>query len=208
MKPFLRGHADQDTVDMSVGFDEHITDRASNFHSIRDSFYLLNVMNQYVIPAATKLHKKEAEGLLRIALFSKDLRLIKESNTQAQHMTALRPARPFISGRRSTTDPSPQAAPELEEEDALDLIRQDLAHELRAWRRRGVVPVYVSMMWFLFSLVISLQSAFNLAGQNAQAHDLALGLSLSWPSRSRTQQYSGQESGCCGGDSGEAEPFC
>jgi len=87
--------------------------------------------------------RKEAEGLLRIVLFSKDLQLKDTKLSLAQS-------------------------------------REKLALALREGRRRGVVPVFVSTMWFIFSLAISIQSAFNLVGSNAQAHDLALGLLMAW----------------------------
>lgn len=45
---------------------------------------------------------------------------------------------------------------------------------------RGVVPVFISTLWFVFSLVLSIQAAFGVLGDNAQAHDLALGLLLAW----------------------------
>ncbi|KAK5252952.1 hypothetical protein LTR16_005292, partial [Cryomyces antarcticus] len=129
-------------VDMAIRYDEHFQDKASDFGHIRDSFYILMTMNQYTMNPWIPL-KKEAEGLLRIALFSKDLRLHKES-------------------RR------------------LQEVRRDLAADLRGRRKRGAVPVYISTMWFLFSLGISIQSAFGYVGENATAHDLALGLMLAW----------------------------
>ena len=58
-------------VDMAVPYDKtpaHKTD----FGSMRDSMYLLLVMNQYTM---RPLFAKEAEGLLRIVLFSRDLNL-------------------------------------------------------------------------------------------------------------------------------------
>ncbi|KAK5158600.1 hypothetical protein LTR04_005213 [Oleoguttula sp. CCFEE 6159] len=127
---------------MAIRYDEHFQDKASDFGHIRDSFYILMTMNQYTMNPWIPL-KKEAEGLLRIALFSKDLRLHKES-------------------RR------------------LQEVRRDLAADLRGRRKRGAVPVYISTMWFLFSLGISIQSAFGYVGENATAHDLALGLMLAW----------------------------
>ena len=51
---------------------------------------------------------------------------------------------------------------------------------MRGARKRGVVPVYISTSWFLFSLAISIQSAFGLIGLNVEAHDLALGCLLAW----------------------------
>ncbi|KAA6413711.1 MAG: hypothetical protein FRX48_02072 [Lasallia pustulata] len=67
-----------------------------------------------------------------------------------------------------------------EERSSLVMRRQKLAKVLREGRRRGVVPVFISVMWFLFSLGISIQSAFGQLGANHIAHDLALGLLLAW----------------------------
>ena len=35
--------------------------------------------------------------------------------------------------------------------------RRKLARTIREHRKRGVVPVFISLMWFLFSLVVSIQ---------------------------------------------------
>jgi hypothetical protein len=62
-------------VDMAVKYDE-TPDRKTDFGSMRDSMYLLLVMNQYTLkPDVVQHNKKEAECLLRIALFSRDLKL-------------------------------------------------------------------------------------------------------------------------------------
>ncbi|KAF2837874.1 hypothetical protein M501DRAFT_995116 [Patellaria atrata CBS 101060] len=130
-------------VDMSIPYDGQIPGKDSDFASMRDSMYILTNMNQYSIKPSISL-KNEAEGLLRIALFSKDLKL-------------------------RTVDGN-----------SLDKVRRHYAQRLREGRRRGVVPVYISTMWFLFSLGISIQAAFGVIGNNATAHDLALGLLLAW----------------------------
>ncbi len=70
-------------------------------------------MNQFTMKPNVSV-KREAEGLLRIVLFSKDLQLLDKN------------------------------------------IR--LAKDLREARKRGVVPVFISTLWFLFSLAISIQS--------------------------------------------------
>jgi len=127
---------------MAVPYDYRSSSKHTDFGNIRDSFYILMTLNQYSIKPVASL-KDEAEGLLRIVLFSKDLRLLGTK-------TSLRE------------------------------MRQDLAQSLRKRRRRGVVPVFISTMWFLFSLAISIQAAFGLIGQNATAHDLAIGLLLGW----------------------------
>ncbi|MCJ1271978.1 hypothetical protein MMC22_011884 [Lobaria immixta] len=62
----------------------------------------------------------------------------------------------------------------------LRVRRQKLAMNLREGRKRGVVPLFITLMWFLFSLGISIQGAFSTLGDNATAHDLALGLLLAW----------------------------
>ena len=58
--------------------------------------------------------------------------------------------------------------------------RRDLADRIRSGRKKGVVPVFVSLMWFLFSLAISIQAAFGQIGENATAHSLAMGCLLSF----------------------------
>ncbi|KAJ9643372.1 hypothetical protein H2199_004051 [Coniosporium tulheliwenetii] len=59
---------------MSVPYESPISEEDTDFAHIRDSFYILTTMNQYSMKARASL-KKEAEGLLRIVLFSKDLKM-------------------------------------------------------------------------------------------------------------------------------------
>ena len=112
------------SVDMAVPYEDQVPGRGSDFASIRDSFYILTTMNQFTMNPQASM-RKESEGLLRIALFSKDLRL---------HGTPL----------------------------SLKETRQKLAQELREGRKRGVVPVFISTMWFLFALGLSIQSGMYL----------------------------------------------
>ena len=100
------------TVDMAVPYDDRSSARNTNFGSIRDSFYILMNMNQFSMKPVKSL-KEEAEGLLRIALFSKDLRLVG-------------------TGQASLRE-----------------LRQELALSLRERRRRGAVPVYISILWWV-----------------------------------------------------------
>ena len=58
--------------------------------------------------------------------------------------------------------------------------RKKLAGTIRAFRKKGVIPVFVSTLWFLLALAISIQAAFDSRGSNQQAHDLALGLLLAF----------------------------
>ena len=129
-------------VDMAIKYQECVPGPDSDFASIRDSLYILMIMNQFKMkPNASR--RKETEGLLRIVLFSKDLKLVRTDETLKQ-------------------------------------VRQRYATDLRAGRKRGVVPVFISALWFLFSLAISIQQAFGDIGENETAHDLALGLLLAW----------------------------
>ena len=154
---------------MSVPYEDKIFAEHSDFNSIRDSFYLLSTMNQFTMRPTVR-QKKEAEGLLRITLFSKDIRLLKPEVKQTEPATTRPP--------KETRLDSDLA--DLEPEGYLNTVRQNLAQEMRQGRKRGVVPVFISTAWFLFSLGLSIQSAFGLLGQNATAHDLALGCLLSW----------------------------
>ncbi|KAF9698017.1 hypothetical protein EKO04_004312 [Ascochyta lentis] len=129
-------------VDMAVRYHE-TPDLESDFGSMRDSMYLLLAMNQYTLKDEVVSSSKEAEGLLRIVLFSKDLKLTDTKKTLRQ-------------------------------------MRRILARELQEMRRRGAVPVFVSIMWFLFAFALSVQAAFGDLGQNTTAHDLALGCLLAW----------------------------
>lgn len=105
-------------VDMATEYNV-FPDSNSEFRRIRDSFYILSVMNQFVINP--KMDKISAEKVLRIALFENDLEL-----------------------------PDPKKG--------LAEWRAELALSLRTDRRRGVVPVFVSTLWFVLSLAISIHA--------------------------------------------------
>ncbi|KAI9665873.1 MAG: hypothetical protein M1821_003808 [Bathelium mastoideum] len=68
----------------------------------------------------------------------------------------------------------------LKTDETLKEVRQKYAAELRAGRKRGVVPVFVSTLWFLLALAISIQASFSNMATPTTAHDLALGLLLAW----------------------------
>src|SRR5437868_1596630 len=61
-------------VDMATPYGKPIPGKESNFTSIRDSFYSLMNLNQYQMKFVISM--TEAEGLLWIILFSKDLKLL------------------------------------------------------------------------------------------------------------------------------------
>lgn len=107
------------TVDLAVPYDE-TPDQHSEFASMRDSFYILMNLNQYKMKPVISM-TREAEGLLRIALFSKELRLLGTHKTLSQK-------------------------------------RLKLAKDLRSNRRKGVVPIFLSTLWFIMALGISIEA--------------------------------------------------
>lgn len=58
--------------------------------------------------------------------------------------------------------------------------RYELATLIRKGRKKGVVPVFISLLWFIFSLALSIQQAYGDLGTNRTAHNMALGCFLSW----------------------------
>ena len=59
-------------------------------------------------------------------------------------------------------------------------VRRALARDTRESRKRGTVQCFLSMIWFIFGLVLSIQQAFGLLGPDAASHNLALGLNVIW----------------------------
>ena len=130
-------------IDMATKYDEY-PDEDSEFSIMRDSMYILAIMNQY--SADPKMPPVEAERLLRLALFSNLLAL------------------PDCGG----------------DNNSLLRRRTDLARNLREDRKKGVVPVFVSFLWFVFSLGLSIDLAFTDIGSNETAHNLAIGFLMGW----------------------------
>lgn len=151
-------------VDMATDYDD-LPQGDSPFAQMRDSLYILSVMNQCKFNWCPRtgsilmglfadkinqdlVEKKEAmiaaEKLLRIAIFSDELPMTTESTT------------------------------------GLTEQRKDLAETIRAFRKKGVIPVFVSTLWFLLALAISIQLSFGNRESNQAAHDLALGLLLAF----------------------------
>jgi len=118
-------------VDMATRYKERPSSD-SDFSGIRDSFYILTVMNQYTINRRMRTPSygpDVAEKLLRTALFDEIL---------------------VVNGEK------------------LSKLRKKTADRLRQSRKQGVVAVFISMGWFLFSLAISIQAGgFNSYVQNS-----------------------------------------
>ena len=129
-------------IDMATRYNEY-PPRGSDFSLMRDSMYILCIMNQYT-PKPT-LPPIEAERLLRLAIFSNLLSLNGLDDDQ-------------------------------------DIVRRRtaLAQNFREGRKKGVVPVFISFLWFVFALALSIQLAYGDIGGNETAHNLALGLLVGW----------------------------
>ena len=149
-------------VDMATQYDD-IPDADSQFAQMRDSLHILSVMNQ----CKFSLEPFEWRILTVRAftdLINPELTKKKESLIAAEKL--LRIAL-FSDELPMTTDFS------------LTDRRKKLAGTIRAFRKKGVIPVFVSTLWFLLALAISIQTAFG-ESSNQQAHDLALGLLLAF----------------------------
>jgi hypothetical protein len=108
-------------IDMATRYDE-IPPEGSDFSGVRDSLYILTVMNQYTINPNMRKATGVAERLLRTALFDENLTV------------------DGVKGQK------------------LQQLRANTANSLRKSRRRGVVAVFISLGWFMFSLAISIQA--------------------------------------------------
>lgn len=70
-------------ADMAVPYDE-TPGRKTEFGSMQDSLYILLAMNQYTLRPTAAIGDREAETLLQIVLFTKDLRLSDTDKTLQQ----------------------------------------------------------------------------------------------------------------------------
>ncbi|KAI4181566.1 MAG: hypothetical protein L6R41_006553 [Letrouitia leprolyta] len=130
-------------VDMSVRYDEY-PGEGTEFSGMRDSMYILCVMNQY--STRPSLPPVESELLLRITVFDTRLQLRGSS----------------------------------EDRDSIVAQRTELARGLREGRKKGVIPVFISFLWFVFALGLSIELAYDDIGGNSTAHNLAMGLLVGW----------------------------
>lgn len=117
---------------------------------LRDSLYILSCINQYQYPRNT---------LNPLAYERRDTALLRGVlapfvKDQVQFPLALR--------------------------EKIDNLTLHLAFQLRLYRRKGVYPLWFSLIWFLLAFIFSIVIAFAQLGDNTTAHSLALGLLLSW----------------------------
>ncbi|KAI4245830.1 MAG: hypothetical protein L6R40_002358 [Gallowayella cf. fulva] len=130
-------------TDLAVARGEY-PDENSEFAGMRDSLFMLSVMNQYSIKQ--QMPARESERLLRVALFSHSLE---------------------VQPKDGITQP-------------IEYRRKALAKSFREQRKKGVVPVLLSLGWFMFALALSIEAAFGQLGSSQAAHNLAMGLLLAW----------------------------
>ena len=89
----------------------------AEFRDLRDSLYLLSIMNQYAV--SREIPQSESwEKLVRVVVFSGSLRL--------------QTGKLLIAKRRK------------------------LVRNARRYRRRGVIPLFISLVWYMFALGISI----------------------------------------------------
>ena len=77
-------------------------------------------------------------------------------------------------------DDSLQLRGSLEARDNIVAQRTELARALREGRKKGVIPVFISFLWFVFALGLSIELAYDDIGGNSTAHNLAMGLLVGW----------------------------
>lgn len=147
-------------VDMAVEYDQTPALK-TDFGSMRDSMYLLLAMNQYTLKDEVVSSSKEAEGLLRIVLFSRDLKLTDTDMPLRKIRRIL--ANELRQMRRRGAVPG--------------ILRPKTIMRIFM---ANTTAVFISIMWFLFAFALSIQAAFGDLGENTTAHDLALGCLLAW----------------------------
>jgi hypothetical protein len=59
-------------------------------------------------------------------------------------------------------------------------LLQEMAHQLRILRRRGVYPTFISVFLFFVAYAISIALAFAAVGERTATHSLAFGILISW----------------------------
>ena len=64
--------------------------------------------------------------------------------------------------------------------DSIVRTREELARILRVGRKKGVIAVFLSEALFVIALAISIYGAYGDIGNNETAHELGIGLLLSW----------------------------
>jgi hypothetical protein len=140
---------------------------------LRDGLYILSVLNQFDIRAGscgnasedTAASYQNMYAVLLYALFSRDSTdqtAAAAVESAPAHLGCNLPGQYYLLDRSSH----------------LRHWRAHVASDLRDTRKRSVVPVLVSVIWFCVSLVVSLSKA--LGSNKASSDNLALGLLMCW----------------------------
>jgi hypothetical protein len=122
-------------VDMITRLDQKTGTEVEGFWAMRDSIFLLSVINQYNINKNRLFgRERETELLIRQGIFRADLKG----------------------------------------------VRAAMAERIRRDGRHSVVPLFISLLWFTISMILSIIQAFGDLGENATGHNLAMGLLVAW----------------------------
>jgi hypothetical protein len=126
-----------------------------------DSFFVLSCIHQYYYPryATLSLDKIEAKKL-------------EDRRNRALFYGLFRPLSTHTSLEQRTSLPADVAETRF--------LLASLANHLRMLRKRGVIPMTISLIWFFLSFIISLVLAFQQVGNSTTGHSQGLGLGLSW----------------------------
>jgi hypothetical protein len=126
-----------------------------------DSYFVLSCINQYYYPryATTFTNKVEAKKL-------------EERRNLALFYGLFRPLSMPVTPNEKTDIP--------QDINETRFLVANLANHLRMLRRRGVIPMTISIVWFFIAFIMSLVQAFGSVGDSTAGHSLGLGMGLSW----------------------------
>ena len=162
-------------VDMATKYHEYPPE-GSDFSFMRDSMYILCIMNQCKCarcPLVCPLTLNPPLSALR-QLFL----------TEPDRTDSPKPSLPPIESERllrlALFSNLMQLSGSNEPRDNIVSRRTELARSLREGRKKGVIPVFISFLWFVFALALSIELAFDDIGGNKTAHNLAIGLVVGW----------------------------
>ena len=135
--------------------------RAGNHPSIyKDAYYVLSCINQYEYPsyAMNKIGRDR-----EMPWSSEHRQVLQVARDEVVLYGLFRPLTKYGGGQ-----------PYLDAGDVrvLRVLLSNLAHQLRMYRRKGVYPQSINVLWFLVAFVISLVTAFADLGDNTTAHSL------------------------------------
>ena len=127
----------------------------------RDAYYILSCVGQFKLPQADDDDFLEpfVYGLFRpfVTLDEGELAIPAEGDVPLQQMGWQNKPKKWTSE-----------------------LLQEMAFHLRMLRRRGVYPVFVSILIFFIAYGVALVLAFANVGERTTAHSLALGILISW----------------------------